>query len=65
MRFAEVPVPERMADAVTAFDLNHCALRAAVRALAAGLVVDVTGADRSGLAVFAIPPEIRAEIGHR
>jgi hypothetical protein len=53
-----------MADAVAAFDLDHCALRAAVLALAAGLIVDVTGADRSGLALFAVPPEVRAEVVH-
>ena len=65
VRFAEVAIPERMADAVAAFDLDHCVLRAAVLALAACLVVDVTGADGSGLAFFAMSPEVRAEVGHR
>ena len=53
-----------MADAVAALDLNHCALRTVARALASGLVADAACADRSGLAFFALSPEVGAQVGH-
>jgi hypothetical protein len=51
VRLAEVAIPERMADAVAAFDPNCRAMRTVVLALTLGLAVDATSADRSGLAV--------------
>ena len=64
VRLAVVPVPERVADAVAALDLDCRATRAAELALTLGLVVDATGADGSGLAVQAVSPEVGAEVGH-
>jgi len=60
---AIVAIPERMPDAVAAFDLNCRALAAAEVALTLGRVVDVTGADGGGLAVLAVFPQVRAEVG--
>ena len=57
-----VPVPERVADSVAAFDLNCRRAAAALLALTLGLVVDAASADRSGLAFFAVSPEVRAEV---
>jgi hypothetical protein len=47
-----------------ALDLNHRALRAVAPALALGEVADAAGADRCDLAFFAVPPEVRTEVGH-
>jgi hypothetical protein len=65
VRLAEVAIPERMADAVAAFDLNYRTMAAAVLALTPGCVVDATGAEGSGLAVLAVSPQVRAEVVHR
>ena len=65
MRFAEVAIPERMADAVGAFDLNGRSMATAELALTLGLVVDAAGANASGLAVFTASPQVRAEVVHK
>jgi hypothetical protein len=54
-----------MPDAVAAFDLDYCAMAAAELALTLGQVVDAAGADRRGLAVLAVFPQVRAEVGHQ
>jgi hypothetical protein len=54
-----------MPDAVAAFDLDNRKLHAPAPALASSYVVDVTGADRRSLAVQAVFPQIRAQIGHK
>jgi hypothetical protein len=63
MSLGIVAIPERMADAVAVFDLDNRESHAPASALASRCVVDVSGADGSGLAVFATPPQVRAEVG--
>jgi hypothetical protein len=53
-----------MPEVVAALDLNHRALLATLLTLTAGLVVDAPRADRRSLAFFAVPPQVRAEVGH-
>jgi hypothetical protein len=64
VRFAVIPIPERMPDSVAALDLDRCALLATLLTLTAGLVVDAAGPDQRSRAFFAAPPQVRAEVGH-
>ena len=62
---AIVMIPERMPNAVAAFDLDHRALRAVAPALASALVANTASTYRRGLAVFAVSPQVGAEVGHQ
>lgn len=52
VRFAEVPIPEWIPDAVAALDPNHGASRAVVPALPRVFVTDPARADRRSLSCF-------------
>jgi hypothetical protein len=63
--FAKVAIPERVADAVAAFDLNCRAMVTTMLALTSGCVVDAANAEGSGLAILNVFPQVRAEVGHK